>query len=138
MKIFVDTNIFIDILLQREPFYKESIDIYKLCENDIFVGFIAPITINNIFYICRKSLNSDLVKDFLIDIATHFKIATMNQNSLSLATSLQISDFEDAMQCAMALENECDYIITRNVKDFKHIIQIPILEPANFLQLLQQ
>ena len=55
MKIFVDTNLFIDILLNREPFSSDSAMVYKLCENDLVEGYIAPITVNNIYYHLPKS-----------------------------------------------------------------------------------
>ena len=82
MKVFVDTNIFIDILLDREPFYDASSHIYKLCENDYMDGYIAPITINNIYYICRKARHIDLVKEFLSEISMNFSIAVMNSESI--------------------------------------------------------
>jgi predicted nucleic acid-binding protein len=133
MRVFIDTNIFIDILLDRENFIKESKQIYKLCENSIIKGYIAPITINNIYYICRKTLNKDKLISFLCDISYFFTISKMNNKSVVFAKNLDINDFEDALQSAMAIQNNCHYIITRNTKDYKKIIGIKAIEPKEFL-----
>jgi len=134
MKLFVDSNIFIDILLARQDFLQDSATIYKLVENGIVNGFVAPITINNIHYICRKSTNQELIKEFLYDIATHFHITPMSQTTIALAKEADITDFEDALQYAMAKESKCGAIITRNIKDFKYIKDINILTPREFLR----
>ena len=134
MKVFVDTNIFIDILLRREPFVKEAIQIYKLCENGLLDAYIAPITINNIYYICRKSTNIKLVKEFLGDISHHFIIADMNEETVKKAVRINLKDFEDALQYTMAIQNGCEYIVTRNTKDFKKITNIEVVEPEIFLE----
>ncbi len=74
MKLFVDTNIFIDILLDRKPFSEHAILLYKLCENSLVDGYVAPITINNIHYICRKAHNITTIKAFLYKISRDFTI----------------------------------------------------------------
>ena len=137
MKVFVDTNIFIDILLNREEFVDASVDIYKLCENRIIQGYIAPITINNIHYICQKAIHQEEILAFLTDISHHFSIAQMDIHTIQKARDLRLNDFEDALQAAMALQNNCDFIITRNVDDFKSVTSIPVLEPKEFLDIIR-
>lgn len=136
MKLFVDTNIFIDVLLQREPFVSDASAIFKLCENGLLQSFIAPITINNIYYICRKSVNLPQVKDFLSDTAEIFQIADMNSDTIKIANSLPIADYEDALQYALAMQNECDFLITRNVKDFRQVSDITVINPHEFIELI--
>jgi predicted nucleic acid-binding protein len=92
MRVFVDTNLFIDILLNREPFFKNSALIYKLCENNMLEGYIAPITINNIYYICRKAKHFNEIKHYLADISTIFTIAKMNEESIKKANTCKIID----------------------------------------------
>ena len=135
MKIFVDTNLFIDILLDRKPFSVESTRVYKLCENAMIDGYIAPITINNIYYICRKAKHIKTIKEFLSDISTFFTIATMNNESIKKANNLTINDYEDALQYTMAMKNSCEYLITRNVKNYKNLPGIKVLSPETFLSL---
>ena len=136
MKVFLDINLFIDILLDRKPFATNSADIYKLCENALLEGYIAPITINNIYYICRKAHSLELIKDFLAEIATVFTIAVLESETVKKANKLAIPDYEDALQYEMALQNGCEYLITRNVKDFKHMRHIQVLTPEAFLERL--
>jgi len=133
MKVFVDTNIFIDILLNRTKFIKESKQVYKLCENYIVKGYVAPISINNIYYICRKTVNQEALTSFLCDVSHFFTIAPMNSESVVFAKNLNISDFEDALQSAMAIQSGCDCIVTRNVDDYKKVMGIEVLEPKEFL-----
>ena len=133
MKVFVDTNIFIDILLGREPFVKDAAMVYKLCENNLIDGYIAPITINNIYYICRKAKELEKIKTYLADISTAFTVASLGSQTVQKANKLQMSDHEDALQYAMALQNGCEYLVTRNVKDFKNMSHIKVLTPEAFL-----
>ena len=133
MKVFVDTNLFIDILLDRKPFSKESAMVYKLCENTMIDGYVAPITINNIYYICRKAKHIEIIKEYLAEISTFFTVADMNSESIKKANSLKISDYEDALQYAMVMQNGCEYLITRNVKDFKNMTTVKVVTPEDFL-----
>ena len=133
MKIFVDTNIFIDILLDREPFVEQSALVYKLCENGLIEGHIAPITVNNIHYICRKAHNTMAIKAFLHKVSRDFTIAPMDSITIEKANSLSIGDYEDALQYAMALQVGAEYLLTRNTKDFKHMTHIKVCTPEMFI-----
>ena len=137
MKVFVDTNIFIDILLNRKEFIKESKQVYKLCENHIVKGYIAPISINNIYYIFRKAVNQDALTSFLCDVYHIFTILPMNNESVVFAKNLDIKDFEDALQSAMAIQSCYDCIVTRNVDDFKKVAGIEVFSPKEFLLKFQ-
>ncbi len=134
MKVFVDTNLFIDILLGREPFFHASSLVYKLCENGLAEGIIAPITVNNIYYICRKARHQEEIKSFLGDIASVFSIALLDEKSVRKAHALPMKDYEDALQYAMAQQCVCDYLITRNTKDFPHNGHVRIITPEVFLK----
>ena len=136
MKVLVDTNIFIDILLDREPFSADAIRIYKLCEQGLIDGYIAPITINNIYYICRKAKELENIKAYLSDIASYFTIVPMNNESIRKANRLKINDYEDALQYAMAMQMTCEYLVTRNVKDFKKLTHLKVVTPEEFLKIL--
>ena len=137
MKIFVDTNIFIDILLDRKPFSNSSALVYKLCENRLAEGYIAPITVNNIYYICRKSHNLPLIKTFLAKLSRDFSIAKMEETVIEKANRLPIVDYEDALQYAMALQVGALWLITRNLKDYKKVSHIQVCTPEMFLEQLQ-
>ena len=137
MKLFVDTNIFIDILLDRKPYSKHSSLVYKICENGLAEGFVAPITINNVYYICRKSHNLPLIKTFLYKVSMDFTIAAMDSTVIEKANMLPILDYEDALQYAMALHNGTQYLITRNTKDFKKVTHLEVCTPEEFMERMQ-
>jgi len=136
MRVFVDTNIFIDILLDREPFSTDAIRLYKLCEQGLIEGYIAPITVNNIYYICRKAKNLEHIKAYLADISRFFTIAPMDSQSIIKANTLQMNDYEDALQYTMAMQMTCEYLVTRNVKDFKYLQYLKVVTPEAFLECL--
>ena len=136
MKVLVDTNLFIDILLKREPFFEASATLYKLCENGVVEGVTAPITINNIYYICRKARRIDEIKAFLADLSRVFKIVVMDSESIAKANRLPMRDYEDALQYAMALQNGCSHLVTRNTKDFKKLSGIAVLTSEAFLEVV--
>ena len=136
MKIFVDTNLFIDILLGREPFFSASALVYKLCESNRIEGYIAPITINNIHYICRKARRAEEIKAFLTELSSVFTIAVMDDETVRRAEKLPLSDYEDALQYALAQQHACHYLVTRNTKDFQNVQPVEVVTPETFLSIL--
>ena len=136
MKIFVDTNLFIEILLGREPFFSASALVYKLCESNRIEGYIAPITINNIHYICRRTKRVEEIKAFLTEVSSIFTIAAMDGETVRRAEKLPLNDYEDALQYALAQQHTCHYLITRNTKDFKKVQPVEVVTPEAFLSIL--
>jgi len=134
VKILVDTNIFLDILLQRPPFFKDSHRIFKMAENGIIEGFIAPITINNIAYIARKSHLPDQIRTFIVLMADTFTICRMDSTTVAQAVGLKFTDIEDSLQAAMAESHGCDFIITSNGSDYKHS-PVPAISATTFLDM---
>lgn len=114
MKIFVDTNIFLDIALKREK-SQEALTLFKAVKNEIFEGVIADITIVNIDYISRKVAGD--VRAYLEAIERNFIIVGADNRSIKEALSLENRDLEDTIQYLLATINDCDCIIT-NDKNF--------------------
>jgi len=111
MKIFVDTNIFLDILFEREN-YKASLSILKAVKNTLFEGVVADITIVNIDYISRK-VEADICA-YLQMIEKHFSIVGADNNIIKKALALKNKDIEDNIQYSLALNKNCDCIITND------------------------
>ncbi len=120
MKILVDTNVFLDILLQRSPFFQDSHRVFKIVENGLAEGYVAPITINNISYIARKTHLPDQIRQYIVTIAETFTICRMDAPIVIRATGLSFTDIEDSLQAAMAESHSCDFIITSNCSDYQH------------------
>ena len=138
MKVLVDTNVVIDVLLIQQPFYKDSSIIYKLSESKHINGILASVSITNAFYILRKRGKSqEEAYQELDKLTVLFKIAQTTETTITDAMALRWKDFEDAVQFITAKENEVEYIITRNKADFK-TSSIPCMTPTEFIALLKE
>jgi predicted nucleic acid-binding protein len=132
MKVLIDTNVLLDVLTKREPFYKDSAVIWSLAEENIIVGYISAISVNNVYYITRK-LNDEKIAGSLVDkILKDFNVISVTYEILKLARTKD-GDYEDLIQYFSALQNACDYIITRDPKGFPKK-GINIIEPTIFLK----
>lgn len=118
MKVFLDTNIVLDLLLQR-PGYKESAKILELQEQGKIRTCVSVLTIVNAAYIYRKSVGATLVVVNLRYLSAFLEVLPMDNDMLQKAISMEGPDFEDLFQAVCASTNGCDVIITRNTKDFK-------------------
>lgn len=132
MKVLIDTNVLLDVLTQREPFYKDSAVIWSLAEEKIIEGYISAISVNNIYYITKK-LNDEKTAGSLVDkIMKDFNVISVTYEILKLARTKD-GDYEDLIQYISALQNACDYIITRDPKGFPKK-GIKIIAPTAFIK----
>jgi predicted nucleic acid-binding protein len=131
MKIFLDTNVILDVLIKREPFYIDSSKVLTLVNEKIVSGYISAITINNIYYILRKLRDKETAKNFTAEILESFEIISLTKDILSQANKTSISDYEDGIQFFSALDCGCDFLITRNDKDYPKF-GIRIITPGEF------
>ena len=136
MRVLVDTNILLDVFLQRDEFLPESTDIWLANEQGLFEGYISAMTPVNIYYIARKTLqDKDDARNLVSQILNLFHICALTKAELQNALSLPFADYEDAVQTASALMENLDAIVTRNKNDFARAT-IPVYSPAEFLLLL--
>ena len=118
MVLLIDTNIVLDVLMNRSEFVKDSSMIWKLCETEQVKGYISTLTYANMIYIMRKQLTSDQIEDVFHKLNLIFEFADFSPAVLERAINMKWKDFEDAVQSATAESVHADYIITRNLKDF--------------------
>lgn len=136
MKVFLDTNILIDWADKRENFYKISDEIVNLCWNKKYEGVITTLSIVNMFYILRKSIDRNKREKIYSLLNSIFEIVELDNTLLQKAVKdRKFKDFEDRLQLECALKKDCDYIITRNVKDFEKS-EIKALTPDEFLNMI--
>ncbi|MCM1496785.1 MAG: PIN domain-containing protein [Bacteroides sp.] len=136
MKIMCDTNIIIDVLLEREPFFNDSYQILQLCEERSLDGFVSASCITDIFYLVRKYTHStETAYNAIGKVLEIIKVCSVTNDDILLAFQQKSKDFEDCLVAVCAKSIRCDYIITRNQKDFEDF-RIPLLTPAELLQLL--
>ena len=134
MKLFIDTNVVIDVLAQRHGFYDASAAILTMLEKDEAEGFISAISFNNIHYILRKQSGKTKADNAIRMLLSAFNIVTLDEKILTRTIESNFIDFEDGIQFFSAMRSNADYLISRNVKDFPHD-DIPVLTPEEFLQL---
>lgn len=134
MKLFIDTNVVIDVLARRQHFYDASAAILTMLEKDEAEGFISAISFNNIHYILRKQSGKTKADNAIRMLLSAFNIVTLDEKILTRTIESAFNDFEDGIQFFSAMRSNADYLISRNVKDFPHD-DIPVLTPEEFLQL---
>ena len=135
MKVLVDANIALDVLLERHPFCIAGTQILGLSKGGIGL-FISASTITDIYYIIRRELkNRETAMSLLKTLLINVEIAAVSGNEIKRAIDFDWIDFEDAVQYAIGEQINVDYIITRNVSDFASIT-IPVKTPEEFLEIL--
>ncbi len=135
MRVLLDTNIILDVFLQREPFVQSAAIIWQANEQSQFGGYISAITPPNLFYIARKFKGNEIAKNAVREFVAAFRICAIDRSVLESALTMPLKDYEDSVQQASALANQLDAIITRDLKDFEGAT-ILVLSPEEFLQRL--
>ena len=130
--IFVDTNIIIDLLAKREPFYKDAQDLFTLSDKKEIQLCISSLSFANAYYAIVKHHKDVDAKKYLAKFKVLVKVLSLEDKAIELALASDFNDFEDAIQYACALENNIPVIVTRNDKDFKKSV-ILVVSPETFL-----
>ena len=134
IRLMIDTNIFLDVLLQREPFFESSKAVLKLCEDKKVQGFLSASSATDIFYIVRKGLQStDAAYKALGSILDIVKVLTVTNDDVLNAFMQKSADFEDCLLATCAKSNKCSAIVTRNKKDFLDF-GITLMSPEELLK----
>lgn len=134
MKLFLDTNVIIDVIASREPFIEDSRKVLSLCERGQAEGVMSALTLCTISYVLRKFAAPGTLRRQIRDLRNLLPPVDLTTQLLDRAISSTISDFEDAVQFYSAVYCDADCIITRNAKDFPQD-DIPVLSPTAFLNL---
>ena len=136
MLVLFDTNIILDVLEKRLPFYDSSKSVLENCVFGNVTGYIALHSISNIFYILRKRYSTADRRELLLDILDLLQVAGANHESVRNALQREdFSDFEDCLQDECAKQIQADYIVTRNTSDFS-TSDIPAITPDDMLKIL--
>jgi predicted nucleic acid-binding protein len=135
MKALLDTNLFLDVILKRDTFFQSSSMVWSLVSEKKLKGLISAISINNLYYILRKIIETTLAENFVDQLLEEFDIVPLTSQILKQARSIPNKDYEDLIQYFSAINSNCDFIITRNKEDFPEK-GIRVLNPDEFLKLL--
>jgi predicted nucleic acid-binding protein len=118
MRLFLDTNIVIDILSLREG-YDESLRVLRYCLQKHIECYISTVTVTNAVYILRKLITPGTERDVLYAFTLYVNVAAVNSFDIAAAFLSPMKDYEDAVQAICAKRINADYIVTRNIKDFR-------------------
>jgi predicted nucleic acid-binding protein len=132
MKVFIDTNVLLDVFLNRPGLVAASAAVWELAEKESIQGIVSAISFNNIHYIATKYHSKDLANQAMSSIRNCFKTVDMTMQIINQSIDAQWKDFEDAIQYFSALHADADYIVTRNSSDFPRE-GIAIMTPEDFI-----
>lgn len=131
MRVFVDTNVFIDLIMKREDFLAAA-RVFSFAGKDCTLHS-SVLTMANIAYILRKVMGKMALYDELEKFNGFISIESLTDDDYQKAIALKPKDFEDALQYMCALSAKCDLIVTRNKKDFC-FEGIEVMTPSEFLK----
>lgn len=136
MRILLDTNILLDVLTQRQLFFEDSAKVWTLVQSGLVEGYLAAISVNNLYYIISKLRDRKIAEAFVDDVLNDFEIASLTKTILKQSRNVRGKDFEDSIQYFSAIQEGCEVLITRNKRDFP-ALGLQILTPVEFLKQLQ-
>ena len=131
MKVLFDTNIVLDVLLRRQPFYKDAAELFAYVELGKLEGFLGATTVTTLYYFLERALRGEARLE-LAKLLSLFSVAAVNQNVLEKAVVSPAKDFEDAVLVEAALLNGLDAVVTQNAKDFKNA-SLAVFTPEELL-----
>ena len=130
-KVFLDTNVVIDLLDKRDPFYKAAIAIFTLAYKKKITIYVSPMTYATASYLLRKH-GQEQMRLLLRNFRQLSKVTIADERIVDDALASSFVDYEDALQYYSALSKNVDIIVTRNIKDFQYS-KIPVLTPDEYL-----
>ncbi len=136
MNVLIDTNVVVDVLMMRQPFFADSAKVLDRAEKGEFTAWVCGTTVTTIFYLVRRHLGSADTLERIQDLVAICGIAPVNQSVVDAALQSPITDFEDAILEASAQTIRADCIITRNEAAFRKS-NLLIYSPAQFLSVLK-
>ena len=135
MKILIDTNVILDIALERKPFVKQAAILLKAVQQYKIQLFMTATTVTDLYYITRKEKGKETALEFIEDLLQFVEVASVDKHVIIQALHSDIPDFEDAIQECSAKNEAIKIIVTRNEEDFKKS-DLEIHSPESFLNTL--
>jgi len=134
-KIFIDSDIILDLLAKREPHYIYSAKLFTLIDQQKFIAYTSPIVFANLHYLLKKSASNSSALKNLRKLKTFINILPVDERVIEQSLNSEFNDFEDAIQYFTAVNNGIKLLLTRNKVDYKKS-KIPIATAEEFLKTL--
>ncbi len=132
-KVFVDTDIILDLLAGREPYYQYAAKLFSLADSGKLEICVSSLTFSNLNYILSKQFSVAQARKKLLTFKTLVTVLSVNEKVVDLALNSDFKDFEDALQYFTATEFKVTTLLTRNLKDFKKA-EIAVLSAEQYLK----
>jgi predicted nucleic acid-binding protein len=135
VKIFLDTNVVIDLVAKRQPFYEDAKLFLTLAQNGLARLFIAESSLGNLYYLVFEIYKIPLIEFSMHDFISVCEIASAGKEVIYKSLKSSFKEKEDGLQYFTAEANKMDFLITRDKKDFKYAHgKMPILSPKEFFE----
>lgn len=135
-RLFIDSDIFLDVFAKRDPFYIHSSKLLSLIEKKKITAYSSPLVFANLHYILRKLKSKTIAIETLRKIRIFISSLPIDGKTVDQALNSNFPDFEDAIQYYTSKEGKIDSILTRNKSDYKNST-IPVYTPEEYLAILQ-
>ncbi|MBP7506227.1 MAG: PIN domain-containing protein [Prolixibacteraceae bacterium] len=135
-KLFIDTNLMIDLLGERLPYYESIARVATLADRGKVKMVVSAFSYPTVYYLLSKFEPSENVKEKLRKLRIISEISDLDEITVEKGLASNFKDFEDALQYHCALKADCDILLTRNAKDFKES-SIPVMSAEEFLQTIR-
>lgn len=135
-KLFLDTNVVVDLLGEREPFYDSAAKIATIADKGEIQLIVSALTYSTVYYLLSRFEDKELAKEKIRKFKVIADTSDLTGKIIDKGLASKFTDFEDALQYYCAVKMECNILITRNGKDFKES-DIPVLTPDEYLTSLK-
>jgi predicted nucleic acid-binding protein len=132
-KVFVDTDITLDLLAARQPHYSAAANLFSLADNEKTKIFVSSLSFSNLNYILGRQFSTEQVRKKLLKFKTLVTVLPVGDKTVELALSSDFKDFEDGLQYYTAIEAGLKTLLTRNLKDYK-TAEISVMSAENYLK----
>jgi predicted nucleic acid-binding protein len=136
-RLFIDTNVILDFLGERHPFYESMAKLATLADKGKLKLVVSPISFATVNYFLTKFESAEIAKEKLRKFKILSEISKLDGHIIEKGLNADFKDFEDSLQYFSAVESNCDIIITRNGKDFKNS-HIPVMTADEYLNSIRK
>jgi predicted nucleic acid-binding protein len=136
MKVLFDTNVILDVLLNRDPFSRSAARLFSYVETGDLAGYVCATTITTTHYLAGRAVSRQASKEQVQNLLKLFDVTPVNRLVLEAALNLEMSDYEDAVLAASAHHAGMNALVTRDMRDFKNG-PLPVHSPEQLLKILK-
>ena len=137
-RVFIDSDVLLDVLAKREKFYENSSIILELIKDEKIKGHTFPVVISNVYYILTKYGNEKIAKENVKKILKLLSVLSITEEIIYEAVNSKMKDFEDAIQYFTAMNNQIDVLITRNTKEYIEKKKVEVMKPEEFIKIFSE